>query len=263
MPNPENDADAFFDTLMGRPPPAREATGARALRQALLAQADTLRRAQSATSHDWSAQEAAQMQALKQRLIATGHLGSGQLGSHGGIVRDSALTSLLRACLQRFRLHALSHPVLQSRWLVSGAAAAAVVVLLVSVDVMRTAPTSSVAATSTARPTPVPSAPGEGRRELAANADLTDAALLLSSADITHPQPALAAEQLATRLRALGLNVEVEAVTAPSGSEQYANAVVLAIADANIEQARALALLLQADGITLHGNAPYRILIHR
>lgn len=65
----ERDADDYFDALAGRRPGS---PGARALRDALQAQANTLREAERATAADLGADERARMASLKARLQAAG-----------------------------------------------------------------------------------------------------------------------------------------------------------------------------------------------
>lgn len=65
----ERDAEAYFDALAGRRPGS---PGARALRDALQAQANTLREAERATAADLGADEQARMASLKARLQAAG-----------------------------------------------------------------------------------------------------------------------------------------------------------------------------------------------
>lgn len=76
MPLDDTESDAFFDALGGRRPAEgeRPASGAQAMRAALLAQANTVREAQAAQASDLSAEEAAQMAELKLRLVQQGVL---------------------------------------------------------------------------------------------------------------------------------------------------------------------------------------------
>lgn len=65
----ERDTDDYFEALAGRRPGS---AGARALRDALQAQANTLREAERATAADLGADEQARMASLKARLQAAG-----------------------------------------------------------------------------------------------------------------------------------------------------------------------------------------------
>lgn len=65
----DSDADEFFETLAGRRPGG---VGASALSAALLAQVRTQNAAEQASAADWTPHEAAQMYALKKRLVANG-----------------------------------------------------------------------------------------------------------------------------------------------------------------------------------------------